>query len=269
MTSQIQFVVCSNGVSGTIGEHSMMDALTVDELHKSIADAISSHSQADVGLDHTLGKPTISPVPLPFTTESDKLLENHMSNALIQYADSFKEAEHVYLLFDGFGSRWLRSHKLSPNSVFQMVVQLAAYATFGYTPPCWETVNLARYHLGRFDIIQVITPPVAAFLEATRDSSVGLAELHILLVAAIRSHVSTMNKAGQNLGWERQLTVLSVLLDESDGEQMTSLYNDPVYRRVRPRVMMSNCFQTGMLEKDCQWKDPEAVWSHYEVYDDR
>jgi hypothetical protein len=29
---------------------------------------------------------------------------------------------------------------------------------------------------------------------------------------------------------------------------------------------MSNCFQKGMTEKGCSWEDPEAVWSHYGVY---
>ena len=63
------------------------------------------------------------------------------------------------------------------------------------------------------------------------------------------------------------MTALRALLKE--GEEVPSLYEDPVYKKVRPRVMMSNCFETGMLEKGCMWKAPEAVWSHYEVYDER
>ena len=144
-------------------------------------------------------------------------------------------------------------------------VQFAALAIFSYTPPCWETANQAHYHLGRVDIIQVIVPAVAAFVQAAGDDSIPLSRRRALLVDAIRAHINTMNKAGRNLGWERNLTALRALVVEP--QELPELYKDPVHDRVRPRVMMSNCFETGMMEKGCLWKHAEAVWSHYEVYD--
>ncbi|KAK3939714.1 Choline/Carnitine o-acyltransferase-domain-containing protein [Diplogelasinospora grovesii] len=245
----LQFAVCSNGVSGTISEHTMLDALTLSELNDAIATTISSHAQTDVRALPTTT--AITPVSLPLKT--DATLEAHIDKVRAQYADSIKDAEHAYLLFQGYGSKLLRAQKLSPKSVFQMVVQLAAYSTFGYTPPCWETVNQAHYHLGRVDIIQVVNPQVAAFLTAARDPSVDMSQRRALLIDAIRAH-------------ERNMTALRALLEK--GEEVPVLYEDPVYKRVRPRVMMSNCFETGMLEKGCMWKAPEAVWSHYEVYDE-
>ncbi|KFY27180.1 hypothetical protein V493_03667 [Pseudogymnoascus sp. VKM F-4281 (FW-2241)] len=259
----IQFAVCSNGVSGTIGEHTMMDALTLDELNKDIADAINSYPQIAGGSPGHAAK-TIAPIPLPLKT--DAALEEQIHKVQAQYTGSIKDAEQVYFLFEGYGSKWLRGHKLPPKSVFQMVIQLASHATVGYTNPCWETVNQAHYHLGRVDIIQVINPQVAAFLAAVHDPSISMVERRELLVKATRAHVTSINKAGKNLGWERNMTALRALLNK--GEEVPSLYEDPVYKRVRPRVMMSNCFETGMLEKGCMWKDPEAVWSHYEVYDE-
>ncbi|KAI0123150.1 acyltransferase ChoActase/COT/CPT [Xylariales sp. AK1849] len=255
----LQFAVCSNGVSGTIGEHTMLDALTLTELSDAISTAISSNVHTEV---RAMPLATaIAPELLPL--KIDATLKSHIDKVRAQYADSIKDAEHAYFLFEGYGSQALRTLKLPPKSIFQMVVQLAAYATFGYTPPCWETVNQAHYHLGRVDIIQVVNPQVAAFLDAARDPSVDIPERRALLINATRAHVA---KAGRNLGWERNLTALRALL--KDGEQVPALYEGPVYRRVRPRVMMSNCFETGMLEKGCMWKAPEAVWLHYEVHDE-
>lgn len=259
----LQFVVCSNGASGTVGEHTMLDALTLGKMNEAIAAAISSHSHTEAGTTSGTNTPTLEPLPLNI----DGKLEAHIEKVRVQYADSIKDAEHAYFSFEGYGSKALRAVKLSPKSVFQLVVQLAAHSTFGYTPPCWETVNQAHYHLGRVDIIQVVNPQVATFLAAARDPSVDLSERRALLIKATRAHIASINKAGRNLGWERNFTALRALL--KDGEQVPALYEDPVYKKVRPRVMMSNCFETGMLEKGCMWKAPEAVWSHYEVYDER
>lgn len=259
----IQFVVCSNGSSGIVAEHTMLDALTLSELLNDLSTAIRTHNLLDTCA--VARKPALIPVTLPL--KIDTSLRNHINKVHAKYAASTREVEHAYLLFEGYGSAFLRSQKLSPKSVFQMVVQLAALATFGFTPPCWETVNQAHYHLGRVDIIQVIVPAVANFVQAAGDASISLSQRRALLVDAIRAHVNTVNKAGQNLGWERSLTALRALAENP--QELPELYNDPVHGRVRPRLMMSNCFETGMMEKGCLWKDKEAVWSHYEVYDGR
>ncbi|PKY00415.1 ketoacyl-synt-domain-containing protein [Aspergillus campestris IBT 28561] len=257
----IQFVVCSNGASGFIGEHSMLDALTLTELLDDQATAIRSHAPLD---DAVIPEnPALSPMYLPLKT--NPTLETRILEVQRQYAATTEDAEHAYLLFEGYGSAFLRAHRLSPKSVFQMVVQLAALATFGFTPPCWETVNQAHYHLGRVDIIQVIVPAVARFIRAAGDSSIPLSKRRVLLVEAIRAHVNTINKAGRNLGWERNLTALKTLA--ATPEDVPELYQDPVYNKVRPRLLTSHCFETGMMEKGHIWRDPKAIWSHYEVYD--
>ena len=151
--------------------------------------------------------------------------------------------------------------------MFQIVVQLAAYAIFGEITPCFESVNQAHYHKGRVDIIQVVNPQVAAFLTAARDPSVDMSERRSPLLNAARAHVATVSKVARNIGWERNMTALRALLKK--GEPLPALFEDPIYKRVRPRLMMSNCFETGMLEKGCMWKAPESVWMHYEVYDER
>jgi hypothetical protein len=47
------------------------------------------------------------------------------------------------------------------------------------------------------------------------------------------------------------------------------LFEDPVYKRVRPRLLISNCFESGMSEKGCMSKDPKAIWLHYEVLEEK
>lgn len=254
----LQFVVCSNGLSGMIGEHSMLDALTIAELLDDQVTAIRTYSPHVA----SVGQSGVVPVALPLRTST--ALNTRISCIRKKFAATIAGAGHEYLLFDGCGSSLLRARKLSPKSVFQMVVQIASLATFGFLPPCWETVNQAHYHLGRVDIIQVVVPAVAAFVHDAQDDSIPLPQRRALLIEATRAHVNLVNKASRNLGWERNLTALRAL---AEPHELPELYKDPVHERVRPRLMQSHCFETGMMEKGCISKHPDAIWSHYEVYE--
>ncbi|KAH7322471.1 Choline/Carnitine o-acyltransferase-domain-containing protein [Stachybotrys elegans] len=260
----LQFIVCRNGYSATLGEHTMMDAMTLNKLNEDIAAAIEKGFEAGPTSQDASTAAALVPIYLPL--QPDAKLEAHIDIVRPQYARFVQDAEHVHHLFEGYGSTFLRAHRMSPNSVFQMIVQLAAKSLYGESPPCFETVNQAHYDMGRVDIIQVVNPQVAAFLQAAHDPSVGRWECRNLLINATRAHVASINKARRNLGWERTLTALHALLEKDD--DVPSLFRDPVYRRVRPRLMISNCFDSGMLEKGCLWRDREALWLHYEVHDE-
>jgi hypothetical protein len=129
----MQFVICSNGTSGILGEHTMLDALTLNELLNDQVTAIRTHNPLDTRA--LLRKTVLTPVSLPLKTHA--ALDTRIIKVAEEFAASTADAKHAYLLFDGYGSAFLRAQKLSPKSLFQMVVQLAALATFGYTPPCW------------------------------------------------------------------------------------------------------------------------------------
>jgi hypothetical protein len=54
-----------------------------------------------------------------------------------------------------------------------------------------------------------------------------------------------------------------------DSESVPELFLDEVYQRSRPRKIMSHCHDTAMLEKGFGLRDPEAIWVHFEVEDER
>lgn len=259
----IQFVICSNGASGMVGEHTMLDALTFDELIGDQIIAIHAYNPLDArAMPRTT---TLTPIFLPLRT--DTALDTRIIKVQVEYMASIAGSEHAYMLFDDYGAALLRAQKLSPKSVFQMVVQLAALATFGYMVPCWETVNQAHYHLGRVDNIQVVVPAVAAFVQSAADSSIPLSQRRALLVDAIRAHVKTKNKSSKSLEWERALSALREMAETP--EELPELFRDPVNLRVQPELLTSHCFEAGMMEKGFLWPHPKSIWLHHEVYDQR
>ncbi|KAJ5461245.1 ketoacyl-synt-domain-containing protein [Penicillium daleae] len=179
----IQFVICSKGISGIVGEHTMLDALTLDELMGDQFTATHASRSRHAAHDGLI------PVYMPLKT--DTALDTRMIKVQGEYTASMASmagSEHVNMLSGGYGAAFLRAQKLSPKSVFQMVVQLAALATFSYIPPCWETVNQAHCHLGRVDIIQVVVPAVVTFVQAAADSPVPMSQRRALLVNATHAH---------------------------------------------------------------------------------
>lgn len=241
----------------------MLDALTLTQLNEALAVAIQNQppTVASAPLEENDEKPTL--LPLIMNDE----VKAHVDKVRIEYMTNTLCAEHAFLTYEGYGTRFLRDRKCSPKSVFQIVVQMAALELFGYTPACWETVSVAHFHLGRVEIIQVILPAVADFLAVARNTDVPLIERRRLLLDAMRAHSVAVSKASRGQSAERNFSALRVLLQE--GEETPSLYEDPVYKRARPRKIMSHCFETGMLEKRFLFRDPESVWVHYEVYDSR
>ena len=241
----------------------MLDALTLSQLNDRLASAVQNHRSM---IKHSLST-SVNIKPVLLSLKSDTAIASHIEKVRTDYNANTSSAEHAFLTYSNYGATFLRSQKCSPKSVFQMVVQLAALALFGYTPACWETVSVAQFHMGRVEIIQVILPAVAAFLAVANDTTVPLIERRQLLLGAMRAHAGAVSKASRGQSAERNLSALRVLLRE--GEETPTLYHDPVYKRARPRKIMSHCFETGMLEKGFLFRDPEAVWVHYEVYDER
>ncbi|KAF1935948.1 ketoacyl-synt-domain-containing protein [Clathrospora elynae] len=262
----LQFVVCRNGASGVIGEHTMLDALTLSQLNDALATAIRDHKPASqIEVPARLSdKPNL----LAFTM--DAAISTHVDKVRADYLTNTSSAEHNFLNYTTYGATFLRNLKCAPKSIFQIVVQIAALQLFGYTPACWETVSVAHFQKGRVEVIQIILPAMAAFLSSTKSSATTqttLKEQRALLLDAMREHASAVSKASRGLGVERNLSALRMLLER--GEETPSLFEDAVYKRARPRKIMSHCFQTGMLEKGFLFRDTEAVWVHYEVYEAR
>jgi hypothetical protein len=97
----IQFIVYANGVSGTVGEHNMLDVMTPSGFNEDIATATSS--DVPKGLSGPLPDvKLITPVHLPL--ETDAALTARIETVRTQYRTQTKGAEHSFFLFEGYGS---------------------------------------------------------------------------------------------------------------------------------------------------------------------
>ncbi|OBT63538.1 PKS/NRPS-like protein [Pseudogymnoascus sp. 23342-1-I1] len=261
----VQFVVCTNGVSGFVGDHSMLDAGTVLGLNRFVTRAILQHRH----------EPDISPsvvVDISAYLDEKKLvispyIDLEISRVIQDFNENIKDANHVFFTLSNFGGSICRLNNYPPKSLFQLIVALASKLYFGAIVPLWETVSLGNFHRGRVEINQVITPPVLRFLNAAQDLCIPISERQRLLLEATKLHAASVMRAVRGRGVDRHITSLRQMVKE--GEAVPRLFTDPLYERTRPRKIMSHCHETGMAEKGFLLRDPESIWVHYEVEDER
>jgi hypothetical protein len=258
----IQFVVCANGVSGFIGDHTMLDAGTVHGLNAHINAAILAHSPADhANVQDSIKCKHFEKVPFTMIPA----IEDHIHRVREQFNESIASIEHSFFTYTDFGSSFLREQKSAPKSVFQMIVLLASQDFFGYVPALWETVSVSNFHQGRIEINQIVLPQVADFCAVFKNASVPVSVRRKLFFEAIKTHANSVTRASRGKGIDRHLSALRQVL--RDDEPLPSLFKDPIYVKTRPRKIMSHCHETGMLEKGFVLRDPEAIWVHYELDD--
>ena len=258
----VQFAVCSNGISGFIGDHSMLDASTVHGLNVFVTRAIMEHKPQET-VERSVGDVVLEEYPFLSTPEIDE----HIMRARQQFQENVLGIEHRFFNYTGFGASQAQMYKCPPKSVFQLVVVLASRHHFGYNPALWETVSLGTFHRGRVEISQVITPPIVAFCEAANDEAMPIEQRRKLFVEAVKTHASSVMRAVRGRGTDRHLTALRQML--ADGEKVPALYEDPLFIRTRPRKIMSHCHDTGTLEKGFLLRDADAIWVHYELDETR
>ncbi|KIX01225.1 uncharacterized protein Z518_08950 [Rhinocladiella mackenziei CBS 650.93] len=256
----IEYVICSNGISGILADHTGLDAPTVQDINLAIAAAIREY-------DPSLTKRSHQGIPFERVVHTNfGGYQSNVPRARASYQKTIAKRQHFFTSLN-FGSSFMREHKVPPNSGFQLIVQLAARYFFGYIPACWETVLQTIFHKGRVEINQVISMEVAEFVKTAADETAPLSVCRRKLIEAARRHSGNILAATRSGGSDRFLSLLREI--SKDGEEDPELYKDPPYVRSRPRKIMSSCFRTHMAENGCVQRDDDSIWLHFEVDSER
>ena len=126
---------------------------------------------------------------------------------------------------------------------------------------------MARYRKGRVEVNHIIQPAMKDFLAAACDSSLSTGALKPLLYEAAKSHARSLTRASNGRGFSRHLLAMEWMLQE--GEEVPSLFKDPVYLRMKPGKVMTSCFTTGWQEGGFVYPVPESILVYYEVEEER
>lgn len=261
----LKFVVCSNGTSGSVVEHSMIDGMTVRELYDATSSAILNYRRH--GPDTLDSRNGVDEVKLEeYTCQSSPAIDERITHVRARYLQETSIIGFTTWECVNFGQEYLQLHKVPAKGIFETMVQLASKYFLGENHPCWSAISMGHAHKGRPEIIQTYTAELKAFCDAAENSSIKAEKRQALLFSAARSHVANVNRVQQGKGYERTMSAMQTVL--KDDEQMPEIYNDPTYISMRPHWLMTGSTDLGGSgggEFGMVLRYPDSVWVQYVV----
>lgn len=281
----LQFVVCKNGVSAYICEHSMLDASSTKQLNASVTKAILAHipgkthqyngSMNDGSLlghnrsvdDTATG---IGEMVKELHFKTNQAISDQIDRIQMHFKTTHTPIEFAHFYLSTFGNTFIRTRKMPPKTGYQLVIQLASLLYFGQQYPSWETITKMLFKKGRLDWMQVVSPAMLAFCKAAAGYDVSLAQQCTLLREAANVHTNTVARIARGKGFASHLECLKDVLRAD--EPMPALFKDPTWQMMRvnsPRKIKTDATD-GLMTQEAGFlmPDPESVFVHYEIEDD-
>ena len=161
----LQVVVCHNGSTALINEHSMLDGDTliqlIDRIRQAIKEDSPNHIDAEVQNKQAIGE---SVKEIIFQLQPEVL--SQIDNVTRTFANTVTPIEYTHHTYHQLGSSLLRSHRCAPRPCFSIILQLASRLHFGGPQDsCIEPVSLRTFHRGRLDWVQAAIPAVVDFCD--------------------------------------------------------------------------------------------------------
>ena len=263
----LQFVVCENGVSGYICEHSMLDAASLKQINRFITRAIVEHT-IEIHKDGQVNGHAGSVSEHTFVTNTSIL--DHIDRLQKEFDKRYLPVEFSHFRLSAVGNKFLHGKKIPSKAGIQLIIQLASLLYYEKQHPSWETVTMMPFHQGRLDWMQVVSPNMYHFCKAALDDHIPLAERLALLREAAQSHASTLTKIARGRGFAAHLEALREVLEPH--EPLPALFTDSTWEtmRVTSTRKIKTDASEGLMAQEAGFfmPDPESVFVHYEVEDD-
>lgn len=262
----IQFSICDNGISATIGEHTMLDGVTFLRLNDFVTKAIMTFDPQR--LTNIPSHPALMiTVSESYTFKTTPSIEEHITRIRAQLKNDTSRVEFRAFEIPTLNRELFRLHKCPPNSGFQLAIQLAVRRYFGRNPAAFEPISLNHFHKGRIDVNHIMRPSISSFCAAAADTKIPTDELRGLFFDAARIHASNVVTTSRGHGFDRHLFALEWSV--RGGETVPVLFTDPTYKsKRRPPQIMTNCIVGEALEGGDFFDHPNGVSVTYETKDE-
>ena len=233
-----QTVIFSDGTVGGSMEHSAFDGAPMIRMLEENAKWVAAYVQRPDALRERPLRPSMAP-PARLAwdlatpgTDMRALAAEGCRRAMEASANWDLKCARV----DGIGRAFLKRAKVSPDSFFQLALQLAYTRCHGgQTASTYESVVTLRFYKGRTETGRTVSSDTVAFCKAMTDGGEGggvssAARKASLLRAAAKAHGRTVAAAASGQGVDRHLFALRIAALEG-GTEPPALLDDPLVAR--------------------------------------
>ncbi|KAM7199140.1 putative polyketide synthase [Rhypophila sp. PSN 637] len=217
----LQFYVSSNGLSGQITEHAIVDGNTPARLVEFVVRGIASYTASPPKSSEVSSAAAVyEAIPALETTPA---IENQIALLRNKFVDLTSRSTYVRETLPELGIEYLMKSGAPVKGVIDLTWQLAVRLFFGpdKAKSSWEPMSLGHFHAGRSDALQRGTPAVIKFCDAAATTLANQSdklspeqkeELRALLSQATKSLSSEMaNMLNTGRSYLRTFEVLSYL----------------------------------------------------------
>lgn len=230
----LQLIVCGNGAAAINFEHAWGDGVSVlrlaNELHEDAGFVSPDRvAKADVG-EWSRADFTLSPT-----------LSAGIAAAEKRYKDEVARLTMEALKVDGFGKRFFKSKRITPDGCVQQAIQLAyrrAYPEAERAVATYESASTAGFRKGRTETIRPATIESSALVETFLRANSSPAERARALRRAAERHRVVSVEASTGKGVDRHLFALRAIANEQ--KQSVSLFEDVAYKRVNHNILSTS-----------------------------
>lgn len=268
----IQYIVCDNGTSGFVGEHSMMDGMTTGRLNQHVLQSIAEHEPEPesshpiaINSDDQPSKPELLRfnVPMPLSSQIYQA-QTHLLNL------SHSLQANV-IKFQDYGSTFMRERQYSATAYVHMIIQLASYRFHGKSVSTSDYVSTSKFNRGRLEIVRVASSEAREFCSAMsarvveREQNDDNAAVNGILKRsdddsenkntcleffdkAIKRHVSRVCSAVSGQGIDTHLLALRKMVRTEEEEQIPAFFHDQAYSTSMRNVVCTTSFGSPVGE---------------------
>ncbi|KAJ1968405.1 Carnitine O-acetyltransferase mitochondrial, partial [Dimargaris xerosporica] len=225
LDKSMQVIVLNNGRAGLNGEHTPSDAATPGTVFNHV---ISHEGKGNLVANG--GYRGAVPPPQHLRWQLGPKTAQRITDATARAQTTAAQLATTLLHFDGFGSEWVkRTAGHSPDSFFQMVLQLAYYRLHRAPCPTYETAGTRAFLHGRTETVRSCSSESLAFTQKFVNPQATAAAKLEALDRAIASHREYIQAASNGQGVDRHLLGLRCMIENSDEQATATLFTDPAY----------------------------------------
>mmetsp|Transcript_24245 Transcript_24245/g.60734 ORF Transcript_24245/g.60734 Transcript_24245/m.60734 type:complete len:587 (-) Transcript_24245:155-1915(-) len=218
----VSLVVFPDARAGVNFEHSVVDGGAVTHMLDAACALFEKTSQAYKWSTERPPHPRHLPIRCP-----PLFRETVLQPALRVLADVRHDLDVRVLEFTSFGSDALKKLKHSPDSFFQVALQLAYFRLYLTHTATYESVSTGRFHHGRTETGRSLTMEAVRFVRAMVDGSDIPTQRH-LLTMAINAHTQYNRECAAGYGVDRHLLGLR-LVARQQGRPPPALLTHPSF----------------------------------------
>jgi carnitine O-acetyltransferase len=262
---KLQLIVCGDGTSGLIFEHSTIDGHTALRFVSDIfAETVITFAESIIDLIHGRGRIThvvnaiveraaitnsrdtgrsLDIVPKKLIFQLSESMMDQIFFAETALCDEIHSSDTYVLEYRQFGKRLIVANNMSPDALVQMSILLAYYKLYGKVECMYEPALTKQFYHGRTEAIRGTTPQAKEFCKVYCNKKSTLEQKLKALRQAIDEHSRLTKEASSGQGVDRLLFSLKCIAGRiNNNASVPAFFNSEAWTTLNHTVLStSNC----------------------------